>query len=104
MLSDRLLRLFKSETIPITAAVGESMADIQRIYARTIEGRRALRSKARLSDDHRKIIALLRKPTPLNHVGYLDELERAGLVDSIPVQWLVELYALGEYQPRRLSN
>lgn len=67
------------------------MAYSQRIYQLTSEGRRALRSK-RLSREH------------LNHVGYLDELERAGLVDSIPMQWLAELYALGQYQPQRLSN
>lgn len=79
------------------------MADIQRIYQLTIEGRRALRSR-RLSDEHRKVIALLRKATPLNPFDYLDELEAAGLVDSIPMHWLVELYALGEYQPQRLSN
>ena len=79
------------------------MAGIQRIYQLTIAGRRALRSR-RLSDERRKVIALLRKATPLNQVGDLDELEAAGLLDSIPMQWLVELYALGDYQPQRLSN
>jgi len=93
------------------------MEDIQRIYHRTTEGHRALRSRARLAHHHRKVLALVQKATPGNHItaklrecsqtqvlSYLDELEAAGLVDSIPMQWLIELYALGDYEPRALSN
>jgi hypothetical protein len=113
MLSDTLWQLRRSEKLSLTAGVGGSMADIQRIYHRTIEGHRALRTRARLAGPQRKVIALVRNATPLNHIAanlrecsqtqllsYLGELEAAGLVDSIPMQWLIDLYALADYQPR----
>lgn len=85
------------------------MEDSQRIYHRTTEGDRALRTPARLADQHRRVIALVRRATPINHIAanlrqcsktevlsYLSELEAAGLVESIRMQWLIDLYALGD--------
>jgi hypothetical protein len=42
--------------------------------------------------------------SPAKILGYLEDLEAIGLMESVPVDWLRALYALGNYQLQPLAH
>ena len=78
-----------------------------RIYHRTKLGERALRRNDRsLAPMHRRLLVMLQKPLHSDALparSALTALEARGLVESVPMEWLRELYRLGSYEPTSLD-
>jgi hypothetical protein len=85
------------------------------IFHRTPEGNRACDSG--LPEAHRAVLqcvgnamhfdaiaARLAHRTTDEVARCLDDLEAIGLVESIPLEWLVELYMLERYEPEPLAH
>jgi len=85
------------------------------IFHRTPEGNRACDSG--LPEAHRAVLQCVRNTTHFDAIAArlaprandevarcLDDLEAIGLVESIPLEWLVELYMLERYEPAPLAH
>jgi hypothetical protein len=94
------------------------MDTTKRIYQRTEAGVHALRGSAfRLGQESRTILRFLEHPRHFAEIvevhlrrcssaqilSRLEELEGAGLIESVAVAWLEELYRLGLYEPQPCS-
>jgi hypothetical protein len=86
----------------------------KRIYQRTKAGDQALRATdSRLQQQSRTVLGFLGHACSLDEsvearlprcssapiLSRLEELEGAGLVESVAMEWLEELYSLGYYEP-----
>ena len=70
----------------------------KRIYQRTEAGDRAARLVgSRLPQEVLRLLRFVDGETPVAEVAALEDLEAIGLVESVSVQWLVELVELGNY-------
>ena len=83
------------------------------IFHRTAEGGRAAsRSGSRLPEQHRAVLACLNGATHFDAIAAqlgsrsveqllrcLEDLEAIGLVESMPLEWLVELHLLCSQEP-----
>ena len=84
------------------------MRHTKRLYHRTDKGERALRCyDRRLPRAHRTVLARIEgamHSDRLLHPRALAALEAQGFVESVPVEWLRELYRLGCYEPTPLAS
>lgn len=94
------------------------MAMTQSILHRTEAGQQACEcADSRLPLDYRTVLASVQHATPFEFVEarlahcskaqivrYLEDLEAIGLIESVPVDWLRALYALGDYEPQALRQ
>lgn len=85
------------------------MRAASRIWHRTEAGERALKRRTpRLAAEERALLASIEGATHFEAIGArtrraLGRLESEGLVESVAVEWLRELWRLGDYQPEPIS-
>lgn len=83
------------------------MRTSKKLYKRTERGERALRCEdRRLPRSHRTVLARMEGVVQSNRFPdnrVLAALEARGLVESVNVEWVVELFRLGAYEPTPLS-
>ena len=88
-----------------------------KLYHRTRTGEQALQRADRFADAHAAVLALIGDITHFDAVSaclpqwskgrirrLLNALEIRGLVESVPLEWVRELYRLGAYEPAGLRR
>jgi hypothetical protein len=50
------------------------------------------------------LAALLPQSSEAEVLGYLEDLEAIGLIESLSAQWMVALYHLGTFEPKALRS
>ena len=82
------------------------MRTSKKLFKRTERGERALRCKdRRLPRSHRTVLARIEGVVHSDRVPerrLVAALEARGLVESVKVEWLVELFRLAAYEPTPL--
>lgn len=90
------------------------MAQTESLFHITTAGREAhRRAESRLPEDYRAVLAAIEGVVAFEAVaavlpcrsredlvGLLEDLEAIGLIESLPLEWLVELHLLARYEPQ----
>jgi hypothetical protein len=89
------------------------------LYHRTAAGREACARTPQwpAAPRHRAVLGAVHEATRFDEIqarlsrlsraellGCLEDLEAIGLIESVSVDWLCELYALGDYEPQPLAK